>query len=353
MFRQARIKLTVFYLLIIMTISIIFSLVVFQTLTMELVRSLRVQAWRMIPDENIGQIKPNYQIFPRSELFGGRLFRGEPPESIHSEVLEEAKRRVAIRLMLLNLGILLFSGGAGYYLAGKTLKPIEEMLEEQKKFIADASHELRTPLSVLKTEIEVALRNKNLKLTEAKDQLLSNLEEVNKLKSLTDYFLRFSHYQDSNKNLPREKFDLSAVVKEAITNFQKMAKAKRVEIVSDLAAVEIRANKTSILELASVLIDNALKYSFENSKIIITLKPENKKAVLKVQDFGIGIKPDDLPHIFNRFYRADSSRTKEPVSGYGLGLSIAKSIVDMHSGKIKVESRENKGSTFTVILPLG
>jgi two-component system, OmpR family, sensor histidine kinase CiaH len=352
MFRKARIKLTAFYLLIIMTISIVFSLVVFQTLTMELVRGLRVQAWRTIPDENLGQTIPDYQIFPHNDLFGGRLFHGQPPENIHSQVFEEAKQRVALRLILLNLGILIFSGGAGYYLAGRTLKPIGEMIDEQKKFIADASHEMRTPLSVLKTEIEVTLRNKSLKINEAKDQLISNLEEVNKLKSLTDYFLRLSNYQDANKKIPKENFDLSKVINEVMLNYKKSAQEKKIGITSDLESVEILANRISISELISVIIDNAIKYSSNGQKINISLKSQGKKAIVTIQDFGKGIRKEDLPYVFNRFYRADSFRANTDTDGYGLGLSIAKSIVELHNGEIKLESEENKGSTFTIILPL-
>lgn len=353
MFQQARIKLTAFYLLIIMTISIVFSLLVFQTLTMELVRSLRIQAWRTIPDENLGPIPPNYQIFPRSELFGGRLFRGEPPESIHSEVFEEAKQRVAFRLILLNLGILLFSGGAGYYLAGRTLKPIGEMVSEQKKFIADASHELRTPLAALKTEIEVSLRDKNLKIKEAREQLFSNLEEVNKLKSLTDYFLKLSSYEKDNFVLSTEQFLLNQLLKDVLRAFRPRVKEKKIEIVEKIEPVEIAANKVSLFELFSVLIDNALKYSPEKSRIKVNLWSENNKAVVKIQDFGIGIKEEDLPHVFDRFYRADQSRNKKQIDGYGLGLSIAKNIVELHRGEIKVESEENKGTIFTITLPRG
>ena len=190
MFQKARLRLTAFYLLIVMTISIVFSLVIYRGLTLELGRGLRMQAWRILSKEEFGEGEPDYRVFPRRELFRERL-SGEPvPFEIYQEVFDEARKRIAWQLALINLGIFVFSGGAGYFLAGRTLRPIAEMVEAQKRFVADASHELRTPLTAIKTATEVALRDKKLNLQSAKAQLTSTLEEIDTLKSPTFYFFQ-------------------------------------------------------------------------------------------------------------------------------------------------------------------
>ena len=113
----------------------------------------------------------------------------------------------------------------------------------------------------------------------------------------------------------------------------------------------MKGNATGLSELATILIDNAIKYSKRGGEIIVRTKHDKRNVVLEVEDFGIGIKSGDIPYIFNRFYRADLSRNKAHVDGYGLGLSIAKQIVEIHHGRIDVLSEPGKGSTFRVILP--
>ncbi len=342
MFQKARLKLTAFYLLIIMTVSIAFSVMIYRGLTLELARGLRMQARRMAPREDVG---PNWE-FPKG-------LPAEPfPLGIHQEVFEESQRRIAVQLILINLGILVFSGGAGYFLAGKTLKPIADMVDEQKRFIADASHELRTPLTAMKAETEVVLRDRKLDLRLAKQQLASNLEEVDKLKSLTDYFLRLNKYQDFKSQLAFEKFNFSLAVEEACERLKSLAEEKKIRIIKKTEKVLIEADKTSLIELATILLENAIKYSHKEGRVIISIETRGGNAFLRVEDFGIGIKALDLPHIFDRFYRANSSRTKNIVQGYGLGLALAKSIVELHKGKIAVESVAGEGSTFMVVLPL-
>lgn len=327
MFRSARIKLTLYYLFIIMVISLLFSGVVYRGVTFEIERGVRRQAVRMMPFD---------------EFF---------PNDIHEEIITEAKQRVALELVIINFCIFIVSGTAGYFLAGKTLKPIAEMVDEQKQFVADASHELRTPLTAIKTENEVALRDKKLDLKFARELIKSNLEEINNLKSLTDYFLTLSKYQDANTKLQNEVFDLSRALQEVINRLKPMARVKNIEFSTKLDSVKVRANKISIIELITILVDNAIKYSHENGEVKVEITHKNNTAILKVEDFGVGIKAEDIGLIFNRFYRADSSRTKNQAVGYGLGLSIAKSIADLNCGKIVVNSTFGKGSTFTFFLP--
>lgn len=336
MFHTARIKLTFWYVLIIMIISALFSVGVYRGLTYELKRSLKTQSFRYIPAPGTAGIS-----IPISVL----------PEEVEQQIFNEVRHRIVFQLGLLNLGIMCLSAIAAYFLAGKTLKPIETMLDDQKRFVADASHELRTPLTSMKTEIEVALRGKTLPLKNAKELLQSNLEEVDKMQTLSNYLLALSKYEDDRASLPFEMLELSQIIEKAVSNVVIVAKDKEIEIKTELAPIRIEANKVSLVELFTILLDNALKYSHNKGQVVIRTKKSGKHVQIEIEDFGIGIKAGDIPYIFNRFYRADTSRSKKTIDGYGLGLSIAKSIVDMHRGKISVESIPNKGSVFAIILP--
>lgn len=305
MFTKARTKLTIYYLVIIMTISLFFSFIIYQGATIELTRIENMQRIR----------RPNSAFL------------------IDPELIVETKSRIFFSLLTLNAFILCVSGVSGYFLSGKTLKPISEMMEEQKEFISNASHELRTPLASLKTEIEVALRDRKLKLKAAKDLIRSNLEEVNNMTRLSNYLLELNKFQNSSRNLKFSKINLAAIVKEA---------AGKNKVKFNLEKVIINGDRDSLTELSRILIDNAIKYSGGKDVEIVTRRP----GIMEVKDKGVGISGKDLPHIFDRFYRGDKARGKD---GYGLGLSIAKQIADLHSAKIKVESKLSKGSTFKVI----
>src|SRR3989344_4714002 len=309
-FINARLKLTFWYVLIIMLVTSLFSAVIYKALTFEIGRGLRMQALRYVHREYIVSIEEDDNLF------------------------QEIKRRIIFNLILVNAGVLTVSGFAAYFLAGRTLAPIEAAMDEQKRFVADASHELRTPLTALKTEIEVFLRDKKLDLKESKKLLQSNLEEVDKMQSLSNYLLSFLKYEDGIKKLEFEEVDLAQVAGIAIEK--------------DLREVIVNGNSISLVELATILLDNAIKYSHNGSKIKVITEKIGKHGVVSVKDFGIGIKHSEIPFVFKRFYRADSSRSKDKVDGYGLGLSIAKSIADLHYAKITVESETGKGSLFKV-----
>lgn len=307
-FNIARLKLTLIYLAIIMVISLFFSI-------------------------NI------YGIMDREIQRRDRIFHLAPPK----ELVDEIRSRIIDQLILINSGILLISGLSGYLLAGLTLKPIEEMVEEQKRFVSDASHELRTPLTAIKTETEVTLKDKKLDLKDAKKQLESNLEEIEKLKRLTDYILTLNRLQN-NPEQDQEEIDLKETAENAIKKFE-----TKIKLEGD--SIKTTANKINIEKLLVILLDNAIKYTPEKKKIEVKIGEENNKAIIEVIDNGIGIKKTDIPYIFNRFYRADSSRSKNRIDGYGLGLAIAKQIVDLHKGEIKVESNLGKGSIFKILFP--
>ncbi len=323
MFKKARLKLTAWYLFIIMLISISFSLAIYQVLTFELNRVERVQRLRQ-------------QSLRRP--------------AIDPEVIEESKNRLMATLTLINLTILAGSSMAGYFLAGRTLKPIKEMVDEQTRFITDSSHELRTPLTSLKSEIEVNLRDKNLNLNQAKRLLQSNLEEVNNLQYLSDNLIKLTKYQKNDRNF--EIVDLAEIIKEAEKKITNLAKDNKITIKTAVKSLEINGDRQGLVELFVILLDNAIKYSPKNKTVALSYKKIDGFLEINITDQGIGIDEADLPHLFDRFYRADKSRAKSETSGYGLGLSIARQIVDEHRGLIKVESKIKKGSQFTIQLPI-
>lgn len=334
LFHSARLKLTLWYLLIIMFISAVFSLIIYRSVTAELERRFGFVEQRM------------HQQMMRYH------FQAPPKLTFVSEHLIAAKKRVLLILLYANGMILGVAGGASYFLSGRTLKPIEESMEEQERFVSDASHELRTPITALKTSIEVALRNKRLTAKEAKEVLKESLEEVDSLEMLTSSLLSLARTSKPEDYSIFELTDLREVVESALKKVKAMAKNKNLKIERNIESVVLTGDREGLEKLAVILLDNAIKYTPRGGKIWVEVGQEHKNAVLKVSDSGVGIAEKNLPHIFDRFYRVEPSRSKSKTPGYGLGLSIAKKIVERHKGKIGVKSQVGKGTTFTVRLPL-
>lgn len=322
MFRLARIKLTIWYVLIIMMISGMFSAAAYQNLSQEITRGFRQRRIQMM-----------FPIVPQLE----------------EQLIAEVKQRVILELLVTNGIILVTAGALSFFLAGKTLSPIEKMMDEQKRFVSDASHELRTPLTALKTEIEVALRDKKLSLKDAKSQLASNLEEVDKMQVLTNYMLSLNKYENGQIKLPKNMIDLSKIMNKSIAKLSGKIDIKKIILIKEIEKISMKGNEISLEELVVILLDNAIKYSQEGGEVRVGLAQTKDKIVMKFGDKGIGISPEDMPYIFDRFYRANASRNKTNTDGYGIGLAIAKSIAEMHHGRIEVTSKVNQGSSFSVI----
>lgn len=320
-----------------------FSVVIYTMISKEIERFEQVQRFRI-----------ERRIQGDSPFIPSDSFQRPPIQRIFTnpELLEETKHRIVFILFAVNIVILIFSGICGYVLAGRTLDPIQQMVEEQNRFISDASHELRTPLTSLKTAMEVSLRDKNLSLNAAKFLITESIEEVNRLQSLSEGLLQLTQYQTPINNLKLEKVALIYVIKEAIRKIAPLAKQKRITIINKTKKIDIKGNRYGLIDLFVILLDNAVKYSKTNTMIIITSQKTDGSILISIKDQGIGINKKDLSHIFDRFYRADTSRTKMSAGGYGLGLSIAKKIIDAHKGIINVESTPKKGSIFTVRLPI-
>ncbi len=328
MFHSARFKLTAWYLIILMTISISFSAVIFKVYANEVERFDRLQRTRI-----------------------GIRFGLPPPPMTNPELIEEAQRRMILNLVIINLAIAVLAGSGSYFLSGITLRPIKEMLDDQNRFISDASHEIRTPLTSLKTAMEVFLRGRKPTMKEAKTLIQESIVEVNKLQALSQSLLQLNQYQNPDGQTKLEKVNISEIVKEAIHKVLPIAKQKQILIETKLQGNYVQGNKDELTNLFVILLDNAIKYSPQKSKVQVETKKTDGHVAISIKDNGIGIAKSDLPHIFDRFYRSDSARSKKTSGGYGLGLSIAKKIANNNNASISVKSSDGKGSTFTVQLP--
>lgn len=339
MFKIARLQLTLWYLLIIMIISLCFSAVIYNILTFELDRFASLQRARMEsklqeqPYENKIKI-----IYP-------------PLPTIEQELIEETKYRLLMRLAYVNCVIFIIAGGLGYFLAERTLQPIQKMHNQQRRFISDSSHELRTPLTALKTILEISLRDTHLTLKDSKQVINESIEEVNRLQYLTDNLLELSQYDLQQRSI-RKKINSKSAIDKAINSLKPLIKQKNIHLDLKVTSTKINAYEDELVKLFIILLENSIKYSNSGTTISIKTEVKNNFLIFTFRDEGEGISKKDVPYIFDRFYRSDTARTKEKTNGYGLGLSIAKEIVQIHQGTISVKSALKKGTIFTVTLPI-
>jgi len=307
--------------------------------------------------------------------------------------LLEATDRFHLTLLLLVPGVLLIASAGGYWLSRRALAPVDRIIDdadtigernlEQRlavpttgdelerlsrtinrmierlesafrrvtQFTADASHELRTPIALIRTTAELALR-KERSPWDYEKALQQILTESERTSELIDNLLTLARADSGQASLQLLPLDLKSTLKETVAAAQRLAEIRGLTFEAEMpgGAVTVLGDQTMLHRLGMILVDNALKYTPPPGCVHLTLRREGQSAVLGVRDSGIGIPPDDLPHIFERFYRADKVRTRE--GGAGLGLSIAKWIVEQHRGQIRVEAAPAHGSTFCVYLPL-
>jgi two-component system sensor histidine kinase CiaH len=247
-------------------------------------------------------------------------------------------------LIILNLAALVLGSVVSYYLARRTLRPIEAAMEAQSRFASDASHELRTPLTIMQLEIENALTKSNFPAS-ARKLLESNLEEVKHLKELSDGLLRIARQSPILKLSP---LWADEIVSLAVNRVASQVQVKNMAIIDFAPHAQVLADKQSLVEVLVILLENAVKYGKEATSIHIEGRIDRKYAYLAVRDEGSGIEASDLPHIFERFYRSEMSRRQQP--GQGLGLSIAQALMQRQRGKISAESIPGQGSTLTLKL---
>lgn len=241
---------------------------------------------------------------------------------------------------------------AGLFLARRALVPIQVSWEKQQQFIADASHELRTPLAAILVNLERLFRFPDRTIEQESEKIMVGMQEARRLSKLVSDLLTLARSDSNELQIMPQRFRLDEMVQKCTQVFTQLAIVKEVSLETDIETpLEMVGDEERLHQLLVILLDNALKYTNENGKIYVTCKREGQRVSVLVKDTGMGIPKEDIPFLFDRFYRVDKMRSRA-TEGTGLGLSIAKWIVDAHHGKIQVSSEEGLGTSFLVTLPM-
>lgn len=323
-------RLALSYLAVIMTLSLVFSVIIYAITSVQLNRPLPPGEQAQQPPELV------------ERQFNRRL------EQRNSETCGS----VIMSLAALNGVMLLVGYWLSVLLARRTLTPIERSIEQQAQFVSGASHELRTPLAALLLANEVALRKSTLTEKKARQVLSQNVAEIKKLTELSNSLLDLAKSEQTM--IEPELVNPAALTEEVVMRFTPAAQAKRVRLVHDDQSLtrDVPLQVNAVRQILAIFVDNAIKYAPpQNGKV--NVRVNRKKHVLEfaVRDNGLGIAPSDQKHIFERFYRADTARTRTDVSGHGLGLAIAQSLADRCSYTIRVNGQPPNGAEFTLVVP--
>jgi signal transduction histidine kinase len=318
MFHAARLRLTAWYLLILAIIVVVVSVALYRLLL----------------------------VTQEAELHSAQLRDRHP--LVH--VFAQDETILAYWLVAVDAGVLLLAAAGAYLLAGRTLRPIEDVVERQRRFAAAASHELRTPLTALQGNLEVALLNR--RTPEEYEQILSEaVADTERMGHLVKDLTLLARPEVDRAALRLGSIDLRDAAAAAVKDVELLAaeKGQRLEVVLD-GTLPVQGDAARLREVFVNLLENAIYYTPAGGKIRVLGKREHGQAVVEVRDTGPGIAAEDLERLFEPFYQADEARSN--ADHVGLGLSLASWIVHAHSGQIAAESQPGSGSVFTVCLPL-
>lgn len=309
----------------------------------------KIQKFYVADNERTIIIMCSMTIYDGQEVLG-RVFVGEDITSYY-QLLK------SLLIVLVVVAILFIAAAAfvGHLLAGRAIVPIKQSFARQREFVADASHELRTPLSILLTSVDVVQTDDGNRLSAFSIQVLDDMKsEVRRMSKMVGDLLTLARADAGVSNVMKEKFDLITVSEQIIRSFQLVADEKGVALELDYQTpISVFADKERLSQLLLILIDNAIKYTSAGGQVkteLRTITGSKPTVSITVQDTGVGIPDEHKKLIFDRFYRIDKARSREE-GGSGIGLSIAKWIVDAHGGTIKVESTPGQGSSFVIQLP--
>lgn len=263
---------------------------------------------------------------------------------------------VTLRNQLLTSLLICVLALTGFYLISRflaklSLRPVERAWEQQRQFVADASHELKTPITVILANTGILLAHPEDPVREQAKWITYIQDEAARMRSLVNDLLFLAKSDAARLPPPASSVPLSALVTGALLPFESVAFEAGVTLTEQIAPdITVQGDEAQLQRLVVILLDNAVKYAGENGSVSLTLDRLQDRPRLTVHNTGPAIPPEHLPHLFERFYRSDSSRGRAQ-GGYGLGLAIAKSIVDGHGGQVSVASSPQLGTTFTVLFP--
>jgi heavy metal sensor kinase len=332
------------------------------------------------------------RILTHPVIEGGRVISLVQVGMSLESMINTRQRFLLIMAAVLPIGLLL-AGGGGWLLARRALKPVDritaaaqsisgehlkERLQETgmddeldrlaktlndmlarlegafvqvRQFSADASHELQTPLTILKGELEVALRSSRSP-EEYRQVLTSGLEEIDRIIRLVEGLLLLSRADAGVLRMDHQTVPLEDLLKEVYDHIKVLADKQSIELsLGPLSPVTVQGDYEHLRRLIMNLVDNAIKYTPSKGRVDLSCVAEDDWARITVSDTGVGLSPEDQERVFQRFYRVEPARSKEG-EGTGLGLCIARSIAEAHGGRIEVVSLPGQGATFTVFLPI-
>ncbi len=246
------------------------------------------------------------------------------------------------------------------FFARWALKPVASAWQQQRQFVADASHDLKTPLTVILANTSILLEHPEKSIASQTQWVDSTQHEAQHMQALVNDLLLLAKLDEEQaatngpllQETTSEKLDLSDVVEGELLQFESVAFERDIEMENEIEPnLEVTGNVVRLRRVVSTLIDNACKYTHPGQRVTVTLTKSGRFAKLSVNNTGTIISAEDLPHIFDRFYRADKARTRD-AGGHGLGLAIAQSIAHEHKGSLSAKSNEREGTTFTLTLPL-
>lgn len=289
-----------------------------------------------------------------------RYLKVKTPEGMKIAFADQSYEWNSLKALLVNC-LLIFSVAVilflilSLFLSRLALKPVEIAWKQQNQFIADASHELKTPLTVILANLQILSSHKDQTIGDQEKWLDNTKEEVRRMKQLVEELL-FLARSDAKivqaDHTKKESLDFSDTVLNGVLLFESIAFENKVDLKHDIEPdIPLEGCRDQLKQLVTILLDNGCKYAGKNGSVSVELKKVSHHAVLKVQNTGELISPEEQKRIFERFYRTDKSRARKS-GGYGLGLSIAKTIAEYHKGKIGVSSSPETGTVFTVTLPL-
>ncbi|MGH7204468.1 MAG: sensor histidine kinase [Candidatus Levyibacteriota bacterium] len=333
MFKQAQIKLTIFY-------STLFLLLFWSF-------SFGLYYWM---DSSFGEGYIS-QVSQRQGDTHDTPFNAKNARvvTVAADVALDQLRNI---LIVLNGGLLIAIPIASWFLAKRTLRPVQQIHEQQNQFVSDASHEMRTPLAIIGGEIDVVLKKKR-SAEDYKKTLISTKEETTRISHLVENLLFLAKSDQNSQVFTFENVDITDSINDVTKALHSKSQQKHITVIFNADKVTtapvVEGHALLLRQLFFNLLDNAISYTPKNGTITILLTETKNSIKIAFRDTGIGIAPDDQHKILNRFYRVDPSRSV--TKGYGLGLAIVTTILQRHHGQLHIASEVGKGSTFTIELP--